>query len=67
MYHRYYCTADCVDGELALVEGETEWDGRLEIFLVGDGALSVVMDGPKSTVRLSVMTLDMISLVYTHK
>ena len=27
------CIADCVDGELALVEGEAEWEGRLEICL----------------------------------
>ena len=26
-----YYTDGCVDGELRLVEGETEWEGRLEV------------------------------------
>ena len=25
------CAVDCVEGELRLVEGETEWEGRLEV------------------------------------
>ena len=28
-----HCTATCIEGELRLVEGETEWDGRLEVCL----------------------------------
>ena len=32
---------------------------------MGDGALSVVRDGLKSTLKLSVMTLDMTLLVGT--
>ena len=28
-----YCTADCVNGDVRLVEGETEWDGRVELCL----------------------------------
>ena len=27
----YYDTADCVDGEVRLMEGEFEWEGRLEL------------------------------------
>ena len=27
----YYCTVDCFDGELRLSEGQTEWEGRLEV------------------------------------
>ena len=28
-----YCTADCDDGDVRLSEGETEWEGRVEVCL----------------------------------
>ena len=31
----FYFTAYCTDGEVRLSEGETEWEGRLEVCLNG--------------------------------
>ena len=31
MSYNHLFTADCVDGEVRLVEGEFEWEGRLEV------------------------------------
>ena len=29
----FYFTANCTDGDMRLMEGETEWEGRLEVCL----------------------------------
>ena len=31
----FYFTAYCTDGEVRLTEGETEWEGRLEVCING--------------------------------
>ena len=51
--------SNCSDGDIRLMGGENELEGRVEICYNGDGGQSATMAGMKEMQLLSVTSLDL--------